>query len=324
MQDSPLVARQKHPTMQQNRPNGADSTRHCIVSPSGRLCELVKKRQDYFRSVNDDGLPTNDIGPWAEEKYQYVGMYAQLFSTGMKNKWPHRIYLDLFSGPGYSRVRETNRVVLGSPMIALSLPDRFDSYVFADENTESLDALRTRVSRLGLDVTPTYIPGDANARIGRVLDVISKTPSKSTLSFCFLDPYKLNIHFETVRRIAEGRSVDFLILLALYIDANRNVASYVAKGNRTVDLFLGDPNWRQRWVSAEQNGDTIVEFLANEYSSKMSAIGYLPMGIGDMVKIRTRDKRLPLYFLAFFSRHNTGLKFWDEVRKYATDQLTLL
>jgi three-Cys-motif partner protein len=274
--------------------------------------------------VNDDGLPTNDIGPWAEEKYQYVGMYAQLFSTGMKNKWPHRIYLDLFSGPGYSRVRETNRVVLGSPMIALSLPDRFDSYVFADENTESLDALRTRVSRLGLDVTPTYIPGDANARIGRVLDVISKTPSKSTLSFCFLDPYKLNIHFETVRRIAEGRSVDFLILLALYIDANRNVASYVAKGNRTVDLFLGDPNWRQRWTSAEQNGDTIVEFLANEYSIKMSEIGYLPMGIGDMVKIRTHDKRLPLYFLAFFSRHNTGLRFWDEVRKYATDQLTLL
>jgi len=324
MQDSPLVARQKHPTMQQNRPNGADSTRHCIVSPSGRLCELVKKRQDYFRSVNDDGLPTNDIGPWAEEKYQYVGMYAQLFSTGMKNKWPHRIYLDLFSGPGYSRVRETNRVVLGSPMIALSLPDRFDSYVFADENTESLDALRTRVSRLGLDVTPTYIPGDANARIGRVLDVISKTPSKSTLSFCFLDPYKLNIHFETVRRIAEGRSVDFLILLALYIDANRNVASYVAKGNRTVDLFLGDPNWRQRWTSAEQNGDTIVEFLANEYSIKMSEIGYLPMGIGDMVKIRTHDKRLPLYFLAFFSRHHTGLRFWDEVRKYATDQLTLL
>jgi hypothetical protein len=56
----------------------------------------------------------------------------------------------------------------------------------------------------------------------------------------------------------------------------------------------------------------------------MSEIGYLPMGIGDMVKIRTHDKRLPLYFLAFFSRHNTGLRFWDEVRKYATDQLTLL
>ncbi len=285
---------------------------------------MAKKRRDYFQTVSDDGLPTNEIGPWAEEKYQYVGMYAQLFSTGMKNKWPHRIYLDLFSGPGYSSVRDTNRVVLGSPMIALSLPDQFDSYVFADENTESLDALRTRVSRLGYSVTPTYIPGDANDKVGRVLDVISKTPSKSTLSFCFLDPYKLNIHFDTVRRIAEGRAVDFLILLALYIDANRNVSFYVAEENRTIDQFLGDPNWRQRWKAAEDGGDTIVEFLANEYSTRMHQIGYLPMSIEHMVKIRTLDRRLPLYYLAFFSKHNTGLKFWDEVRKYATDQLTLL
>jgi len=274
--------------------------------------------------MSDDGLPTNDIGPWAEEKYQYVGMYAQLFSTGMKNKWPHRIYLDLFSGPGYSKVRETNRVVLGSPMIALSLPDRFDSYVFADENSESLDALRTRVSRLGLSVTPTYIPGDANETVGRVLEVISKTPSKSTLSFCFLDPYKLNLHFETVQRIAEGRAVDFLILLALYVDANRNVSFYVAEGNRTIDLFLGDAHWRPRWKAVERGGKTIVEFLASEYSTRMRQIGYLPMSIEDMVKIRTHDRRLPLYYLAFFSKHETGLKFWEEVRKYATDQLVLL
>lgn len=126
-----------------------------------------------------------------------------------------------------------------------------------------------------------------------------------------------------MRRIAEGRSVDFLILLALYIDANRNVAFYVAEGNRAIDLFLGDANWRQRWKAAEHRGDTIVEFLANEYSTRMSQIGYLPMSIEHMVKIRTRD-RLPLYYLAFFSKDKTGLKFWDEVRKYATDQLTLL
>src|SRR6266576_1600781 len=306
-----------------NALHSAKLGRHCRASDPGTR-EVAKKHRDYFITVDNDGLPTNEIGPWAEEKYQYVGMYAQLFSTGMKNKWAHRIYLDLFSGPGYSRVRDTNRVVLGSPMIALSLPDRFDSYVFADENAESLDALRTRVSRLGHSDTPTYIPGDANDKVDRVLEVISKTPSKSTLSFCFLDPYKLNIHFETVRRIAEGRAVDFLILLALYIDANRNVSFYVAEGNRTIDLFLGDANWRQRWKTAELAGDSIVKFLANEYSARMGQIGYLTMTLEDMVKVSTRDKRLPLYYLAFFSKHAKGLEFWDEVRKYATDQLVLL
>ena len=55
----------------------------------------------------------------------------------------------------------------------------------------------------------------------------------------------------------------------------------------------------------------------------MSRIGYLPMALQDMVKVRTYDKRLPLYYLAFFSKHEKGLEFWQQVRRYATDQLTL-
>src|SRR5260370_781510 len=194
---------------------------------------MTKKRRDYFITPPDDGLLTNPIGPWAEDKYRYVGMYAELFATGMKNRWPRRVYLDLFSGPGYSRVRDTGRIVLGSSMIALTLPDPFDAYVFADENTAALEALRLRVGRLERQYMVTYIPGDANAAVGRILEAIPGEASRKTLSFCFLDPYKLNVHFETVRRIAEGRAVDFLILLALYVDANRNVQWYVEEANPT-------------------------------------------------------------------------------------------
>ena len=285
---------------------------------------MAKKGRDYFVPVQDDGLVTNPIGSWAEDKYRYVGMYAEMFATGMKNKWPRRLYLDLFSGPGYSRLRDTGRVVLGSPMIALSLPDPFDEYVFSDESPEALDALRTRVARLDRQLPVTYIPGDANVAVARIVKVVSATLSKSTLSFCFLDPYKLNIHFQTVQRIAEGRAVDFLILLALYIDANRNIQWYVGDDNPTIDLFLGDRTWRPRWKTAERAGDSIVKFLANEYSARMGQIGYLTMTLEDMVKVRTHDKRLPLYYLAFFSKHAKGLEFWRAVRKYATDQLSLL
>ena len=285
---------------------------------------MAKKGRDYFVPVQDDGLVTNPIGSWAEDKYRYVGMYAEMFATGMKNKWPRRLYLDLFSGPGYSRLRDTGRVVLGSPMIALSLPDPFDEYLFSDESPEALDALRTRVARLDQQLPVTYIPGDANVAVARIVKVVSATPSKGTLSFCFLDPYKLNIHFQTVQRIAEGRAVDFLILLALYIDANRNIQWYVGDDNPTIDLFLGDRTWRPRWKTAERAGDSIVKFLANEYSARMGQIGYLTMTLEDMVKVRTRDKRLPLYYLAFFSKHAKGLEFWRAVRKYATDQLSLL
>ncbi len=283
---------------------------------------MAKKRRDYFVPAVDDGLLTNAIGPWAEDKYRYVGMYAEMFSTGMKNRWPRRVYLDLFCGPGHSKLRDTGRVVLGSPMIALSLPDPFDAYVFADENPDALEALRLRVARLERRHVVTYISGDANAAVDRILETIAEKPGAKTLSFCFLDPYKLNIHFETVRRIADGRAVDFLILLALYIDANRNVQWYVEQNNRTIDLFLGDSTWRGRWKDAKQDV-SVVEFLANEYSARMAQIGYLPMALEDMIKVRTTEKRLPLYYLAFFSKHDKGLEFCREVRKYAPDQLTL-
>ncbi|OLD81456.1 MAG: hypothetical protein AUI33_00990, partial [Ignavibacteria bacterium 13_1_40CM_2_61_4] len=258
-----------------------------------------KKRSDYFRTVPDDGLLTNPIGPWAEDKYRYVGMYAEVFATGMKNQWQRRVYLDLFAGPGYSKLRGTDRIVLGSPMIALSLPDPFDAYVFADENPTALEALKTRVDRLERHNNVFLVPGDANTAVGDILERVPGKSGEKTLSFCFLDPYKLNIHFDTVRRISDGRAVDFLILLALYVDANRNVQWYVSESNPTIDRFLGDGTWRVRWKVAEQRGESIVTFLATEYSSRMAQIGYLPMALKDMVKVRTHDRRLPLYYLAF-------------------------
>ncbi len=282
-----------------------------------------KPRRDYFITVPDDGLLTYEVGPWAADKYRYVGMYAEMFATGMKNLWDRRVYLDLFSGPGHSRVRGTRQIVLGSPLIALSLPDPFDIYVFADENAAALDALKARTDRLDRRHDVAYITGDANSVVAKIVEKIPSEAGSKTLSFCFLDPYRLNIHFDTVRRLADGRPLDFLILLALYVDANRNVRSYVGETRPTIDLFLGDTSWRSRWTTAARDGESIVTFLAREYSSRMEQIGYLPMSLEDMVKIRSHDKRLPLYYLAFFSRHQKGLEFWSQVRKYSDDQLAL-
>ena len=96
----------------------------------------------------DDGLPIADVGGWVREKYLRVWMYDQMFATGMKKRWDERVYVDLFSGSGYSRVRGTNEILMGSPLLAVQIPDRFDRYVFCDENPELLDALRARVERI--------------------------------------------------------------------------------------------------------------------------------------------------------------------------------
>src|SRR2546421_5556690 len=60
--------------------------------------------------VEDDGLFCQEVGPWAETKHNLVSYYGRLFSTGMKDKWDSRIYIELYAGAGYSRIRETLRI----------------------------------------------------------------------------------------------------------------------------------------------------------------------------------------------------------------------
>lgn len=289
------------------------------------MSKRSKQRRNYLLEGAEDGLLTHPIGPWAADKYRLMGMYAEMFSTGMKNIWGTRVYLDLFAGPGYSRIRESGQVVLGSPMISLSLPDPFNRYIFADENVDAIAALRQRVARMAPATDVQYVVGDANDRVHDIAGLIPTGGEKrGVLSFCFLDPYALNLHFETVRRLAAGRSIDFLILLALYVDARRNLELYIRDESDRIDRFLGDTGWRQRWQVSAREGTNFVAFLAREYSNQMASIGYRPMGLERMVKVRTHEHNLPLYYLAFFSKHNKGVEFWDEVLKYSNDQLLLL
>src|SRR5438445_8447200 len=89
--------------------------------------------------VSDDRLICPEVGTWTETKLRLVSLYAKLFSSGMKNKRDKRVYLELYGGAGYSKVRGTSRIIAGSPLRALTLPDTFDKYIFCEENPEKLE-----------------------------------------------------------------------------------------------------------------------------------------------------------------------------------------
>ncbi len=272
--------------------------------------------------VEDDGLPILDVGSWAEDKYRLVALYDELFSTGMKKKWETRVYIDLYSGPGFARVKGTSRLMWGSPLLAMRVPDRFDKCIFCESSTLFIEALQKRSARLFPDVTPSFISGDCNDRIDEICAAIPR-PSSSprVLSFCFLDPFDISTRFATVKRLV-SYYVDFLFLLALHMDANRNLASYVAARNSKVDDFLGLPDWREKW-EAQKSQVSFPQFLARTYSEQMESLGYLPMPFSKMKSIRSDEKNLPLYHLALFSRHELAYSFWDEVLRYSTDQRSL-
>lgn len=69
--------------------------------------------------ATDDGRVCPKVGKWAEEKHALVSFYAKLFSTGMKDKWDERVYIELYAGAGYSKIRDTSITIVGSPLQAL-------------------------------------------------------------------------------------------------------------------------------------------------------------------------------------------------------------
>ena len=150
-------------------------------------------------NVPDDGLTCPEVGSWTETKHDYVSYYAKLFSSGMKHKWDTRVYVELHAGAGYSRIRGTSRIIVGSPLRALQLPDGFDKYVFCEEDREKLAALQSRVTRIVPMADASYVQGDCNEQISEILAKIPPgSKNNRVLSLCFADPYDIGLKFATL------------------------------------------------------------------------------------------------------------------------------
>lgn len=274
--------------------------------------------------LDDDGLETPEVGPWAEEKYRIVGLYDRLFSTGMKKKWDCRVYIDLYSASGHARIKGTQKIIAGSPLIALGVPNSFDKYILCEKKPKLMKALQQRVSKKFPAADVSYVRGDCNEK---VQDILAQIPphskGKTVLSFCFIDPFNIGIEFETIRILA-GKIMDFLIVLAVGMDATRNEAQYTDPSNTQIDKFLGDTTWRARWRQAQVSKVPFRHFLAQEYATQMAVLGYAKITVEKMKEVKSDDKNLPLYHLAFFSKNKMGYKFWDEVLKYSDPQQSLV
>lgn len=278
---------------------------------------------DDLAQVADDGLACPEVGAWTEEKHRLVSLYTAMFSTGMKSKWDERIYVELYAGAGLSRIRGTQRIILGSPLRALAAENPFDKYVFCEAIPKNLEALKSRVSRHFPSANVAFVVGECDANVSEILTEIPVgSRDRTVLTLCFADPFDIGLKFATIKALS-SRFVDFVVLLAVYSDANRAYKRYVMEDAIKVDEFLGSTTWRDRWRIAETNGAAFPKFLAVEFASSMEALGYLPTPIHRMRRVRSDEKNLPLYYIALFSRNKLAHGFWDDALKYGKDQIEI-
>lgn len=269
-----------------------------------------------------DGLFTPTVREWSLEKYKLVGSYCDIFTNGMKYKWNQLVYVDLFAGAGYAKIKESNKTYLNSALLAMSIPTPFSKYILCEQDEERFEALSERVKRDFSHLNCELIKGDSNKNVDRVIKALPQFGKGNTrLPFCFVDPYSLNLNFATIKALGQTL-MDFLILQALHMDANRNFDIYLNDESTKIAEYLGISNWRELF---EKDGmiyrKDFVKFLAEQYQEQMGKLGY--QKVKHMHQIRSNEKNLPLYYLSFYSKHPTGEKFFKEVQKRLNSQILM-
>ena len=277
-----------------------------------------------MKYYDDDNLLIDDIGEWALLKYGLIAQYSRMFATSMRDSWECRVYIDLFCSCGFGRIKSTSKIVGCSPILALDIPDQFDKYIFCDVDEEKIDSLRKRVERLFPNTVAEHLCLDVNNDVEKILDSIpSHSRSNKVISFCLLDPYRIdNLSFATIQQLSK-KIMDFLVLSPSFMDANRNVLSYFRNNNNKVERFLGDQNWRTDWQRAKDRGLKFGNFMVLKFNEQMCNLGFLCLKPHEFVLVRHTGKNAPLYHLAFYSKHPLGKHFWNEARRGSSQQLNI-
>jgi three-Cys-motif partner protein len=257
----------------------------------------------------DDGLIVSEVGPWASEKHARVKAYIEIASATRRKYLPPpswhagAAYIELFSGPGRSVIRDTTRIIDGSPLVALkaakaSVP--FSKMLLNDLDPRNSAAVDARIRALGEEPICFSEPADV------AVDKIVAAVNPSGLHFAFLDPYNLEgLSFEIIRKLSKLK-VDMLIHVSVQ-DLQRNLDD-LSKPGGALDTFA--PGWKAH-VNPHQAINSVRADLMKYWIGEIRKLGTKP---AKGVELVVGSKRQRLYWLVFGSEHDLALKFWEAIR----------
>src|SRR5690242_11413802 len=192
----------------------------------------------------DDGLPVeDDVGDWVHEKHRVLRAYLELHAVARVGFGSRRnAYIDAFCGPGRARMRDGDRYVEGSPVIAwkssLETNAPFAELYIADSDQRRRAACAERLRQLNAPVIE--VPGDA-AEAARA---IAARLDPYGLHCTFVDPYRLGeLRLEFLRALAGVRRMDVLVHLSS-MDLFRDFEFNYSGERREFDSFA--PGWRSK------------------------------------------------------------------------------
>ncbi|MCH8066462.1 MAG: three-Cys-motif partner protein TcmP [Chloroflexi bacterium] len=269
----------------------------------------------------DDGLLKRSIGPWTLEKLAVLLLYIRGFADACKRVGG--VYVDGLAGPGLCETggaQVERRVVMGSPLIALTTPELEHCYLLEKKEPEKA-ALERRAEAFG--GRATVLKGDVNRDLPRLIGAAVE-PWRPC--FCLLDPEAAELHWATISAIASTprtkNKPELLILFPLRMSIVRQFPTTDVlkpavrlRHNRTFGNELWESIYESRLSGELEPPDANRKYLAL-YKKGLEELGYAYVISKPILAPRTAKRgRQELYHLVFATDDETGYKIMSDVFK---------
>lgn len=284
-------------------------------------------------------------GDWTEDKLnrirKYLGAYATIMS---KYDFFQFSYIDAFAGAGYRTVindstEESNSLLLpeliepetkkffdGSARIALEVSPKFNQYIFIEKDESNIFELN-KLKNDFIDLNIQIINSDANTYLNKLC---TETNWKRNRAVLFLDPYGMQVPWNTIKLIAQTQAIDMWYLFPL-MAVNRLLKKdgQIKDSHRdNLDQIFGSDDWFQTFYETRGEQDLFGQYsniqktadgesIGDYFVKRLKTIFY---GVADNPLILSNSKSSPLYLLCFASSNPKGSTTAIKIAKYILNQ----
>ena len=279
-------------------------------------------------------------GPWTVRKLNAFSKYVSAYLTIME-KYPYwkTIYFDGFAGNGnrnehcntplYKQLNlnlEEELIYRGAAERILSLHNlSFDFHYFIDLKKQNLDKLEEKLLKhqAGRKYPFQYRDGDANERL-RELSGALKDKSKKLAALVLLDPFGMQINWESIALLKETRS-DIWILLPTGVVVNRLLnRNGEIRNQKKLESFFGlneteiKNHFYRTEIKSTLFGETeIVEKIKNPieqiaflYAKQLKTIWKY---VTEKPLALYNSKNVPIFHFVFASNNQSALKIASQI-----------
>lgn len=264
--------------------------------------------------VVERGPENKGVGSWVPAvKHRLLADYLTASQHAWR-KWPTRVFIDPFGGPGRVQVKGEQFTRDGGAVVAwralFGHAAAFTSMLVGDIEPERANACASRLNVLGANAEAFVGPAAETVK-----EMVERVPRSGALCMAYLDPYNLELlDFSIIEQLARLK-VDLAINFCT-MDLQRNAEFEFDPKRARFDNAA--PGWRKDPGVLGANKKNVPVAFFNYWCGLVRALGF---EYSQEMPLVPNDDGHPIYRMVFFARNDLPLRLWGDIAKGPNLQL---